>query len=80
MGRHQQHRQLRLARTQQTEQLVSVHARHIDVTDHQIYGMAPQHRERFAAVRREVTRLQIEPRNSEDAPDYRLHGGAVIND
>ena len=33
VGGHQQHRQLRLARTQQAEQLVSVHARHVDVAD-----------------------------------------------
>lgn len=35
MGGHQQHRQLRLARAQQAEQLVAVHAGHVDVTDHQ---------------------------------------------
>ncbi|MNN87890.1 hypothetical protein D3C81_2055040 [compost metagenome] len=35
MGRHQQHRQLRLSRPQQSEQLVTVHARHVDVADHQ---------------------------------------------
>ncbi len=35
MGRHQQHRQLRLACTQPAKQLMTVHAGHIDVTDHQ---------------------------------------------
>ncbi|MNY31238.1 hypothetical protein D3C86_1653940 [compost metagenome] len=33
---HQQHRQLRLTRPQQPEQLMPVHARHVDVADHQI--------------------------------------------
>ncbi len=32
---HQQHRQLRMPAAQQTQQLVTVHARHVDVTDHQ---------------------------------------------
>ncbi|MNO98394.1 hypothetical protein D3C76_901390 [compost metagenome] len=34
--RHQQHRQLRLSRPQQSEQLMTIHARHVDVADHQI--------------------------------------------
>ncbi len=38
MRRHQQHRQLRMPAAQQTQQLVAVHARHVDVTDHQAEG------------------------------------------
>ena len=38
MGGHQQHRQLRLAHPQQAEQLVAVHAGHVDVADHQAEG------------------------------------------
>ncbi|MNP52527.1 hypothetical protein D3C76_1469250 [compost metagenome] len=35
MSRHQQHRQLRLTGAQQRQQLMPIHARHIDVADHQ---------------------------------------------
>ena len=36
VSRHQQHRQLRLTSPQQSEQLMAVHARHVDVTEHQV--------------------------------------------
>ena len=39
MGGHQQHRQLWLAYTQQAKQLMAVHARHVDITDHQAEGL-----------------------------------------
>ncbi|CRN02724.1 hypothetical protein [Pseudomonas sp. 34 E 7] len=35
MGGHQQHRQLRLTRAQQAEQLMAVHAGHVHIADHQ---------------------------------------------
>ncbi|MNK98246.1 hypothetical protein D3C87_1186050 [compost metagenome] len=34
--RHQQHRQLRLSRPQQAQQLMTIHARHVDVAEHQV--------------------------------------------
>ncbi|MCY1420207.1 hypothetical protein D9M71_358220 [compost metagenome] len=51
VGGHQQHRQLRVARTDQSEQLVAVHARHVDVADHQVERLPLQRRQgRFRAV------------------------------
>ena len=47
MSGHQQHRQLRLTRSQQTEQLMAVHARHIDVAYHQAEGLIADRRERL---------------------------------
>ncbi|MNE70879.1 hypothetical protein D3C80_1667030 [compost metagenome] len=35
MRGHQQHRQLRLLAAQLRQQLVPIHTRHVDVTDHQ---------------------------------------------
>ncbi|MNN08860.1 hypothetical protein D3C81_1217270 [compost metagenome] len=53
--RHQQHRQLRLAGPQQREQLVTVHARHVDVADHQIERLTRHRRQRvFSATDRVV--------------------------
>ncbi|CRR38147.1 hypothetical protein PAERUG_E5_London_17_VIM_2_12_12_06578 [Pseudomonas aeruginosa] len=46
VGGHQQHRQVRVACTDQAEQLVSVHARHVHVADHQAEGFAGQDRQR----------------------------------
>ena len=39
MGSHQQHRQLWLAGSQQAKQLMTIHARHVDVADHQAEGL-----------------------------------------
>ncbi|EFQ61796.1 hypothetical protein PFWH6_4198 [Pseudomonas fluorescens WH6] len=39
VGGHQQHRQLRLTHTQQAQQLVAVHARHVHIADHQAEGL-----------------------------------------
>ncbi len=39
MGGHQQHRQLRLTRAQQAEQLMAVHTGHVHVADHQAEGL-----------------------------------------
>ncbi|MNG07789.1 hypothetical protein D3C84_911070 [compost metagenome] len=47
VGRHQQHRQLRLTRPQQSEQLMTIHARHIDVTEHQVERLATDGSQRF---------------------------------
>ena len=44
---HEQHRQLRLPRPQQTQQLVPVHARHVHVADHQAKGFGRHRLQRF---------------------------------
>ncbi|MNF78305.1 hypothetical protein D3C84_604820 [compost metagenome] len=47
MGGHQQHRQVRVTNPQCAQQLVAVHARHVDVTDHQIEGLFGRHAQRL---------------------------------
>ena len=47
VGGHQQHRQLGLPRPQQGEQLVTVHARHVDVADHQTERFGRDRLQRF---------------------------------
>ncbi|MNF84265.1 hypothetical protein D3C84_666170 [compost metagenome] len=47
VGRHQQHRQLRLASAQQSEQLMAVHARHVHVTEHQVERLGSDGIQRF---------------------------------
>ncbi|MCY1351773.1 hypothetical protein D9M69_380490 [compost metagenome] len=52
---HQQHRQLRVLRADAPKQLVAIHARHVDVADHQAEGLALQRRQRrLGAVHRQV--------------------------
>ncbi|MCY1415971.1 hypothetical protein D9M71_314700 [compost metagenome] len=41
-GRHQQHRELRVALADDGQQLVAVHARHVDVAHHQAEGLFTQ--------------------------------------
>ena len=59
---HQQHRQLRVTLTHQSQQLMAIHARHIDVTDHQAKGFLCQSQQgRLRAIHRPIgmpTQLQ----------------------
>ncbi|MNI46059.1 hypothetical protein D3C73_1005050 [compost metagenome] len=59
VSRHQQHRQLRLPRSQQAQQLVAVHTRHVDVADHQAEGLAADGKQRLLC---RTHRLVIVPR------------------
>ncbi|MCY1415953.1 hypothetical protein D9M71_314520 [compost metagenome] len=59
---HQQHRQLRLPRSQQAQQLVAVHAWHVDVADHQAEGLAADNCQRLL---RRAHRLVIVPREQQ---------------
>ncbi|MNN59437.1 hypothetical protein D3C81_1745520 [compost metagenome] len=62
VSRHQQHRQLWLARSQQAQQLMAVHARHVDVADHQTEGLALDSSQRLF---RRSHRLVIVPREQQ---------------
>ncbi|MNY00628.1 hypothetical protein D3C86_1331280 [compost metagenome] len=73
---HQQHRQLRLPRSQQAQQLVAVHARHIDVADHQAEGFAADGKQRLLC---RTHCLVIVPREQERI-GQRLAQRAVVLD
>ena len=54
-GGHQQHRQLRVALAHQGQQLMTVHARHIDVANHQTEGLLGQGQQgRLGAIHRPI--------------------------